>query len=147
MKITGTLDVRKYDAHYWDILRVIKFTSDNGSWVQIKPNFRLDFGSIPRGLRSIVSPMGSLADWGFVPHDGLYSKHRDNNPLVVTSHNFTRKEADQLMLEIHLHCGVSQELAEGIYMGVRLGASYSWLTPAEKTKRLARNQLPSEILE
>jgi len=123
-------------------LRDIQFHLNDGRWIHIWRKFILDFGSVPKSLRSIVPPLGTAADMGFAAHDGLYAEHRDNTPYVVLSDPFTRKEADKAMMEIHLHCGVSQELAEGMYAGVRMGASRSWMSPEEKLASGIIQELP-----
>jgi hypothetical protein len=141
-KITGKLEIRKEDDTHWFILRLIKFLLNDGRLVTIKRGFVFDGGSVPQALWAFVPPMGTAADWGFALHDALYSWHRDSSQLVIVSDSFTRKDADLAMMEVHLHAGVSQELAELIYTGVRLGASRSWMTPEEKLASNIIKELP-----
>ena len=137
-EITGSLDIRKYDIDRWTILRDIKCDTNDGRWVLLKRWFILDFGSTPRPMWSVLPPLGSLADVGYGFHDGLYAKNRDDSPLVLVSDPFTREEADDLMTEIHLPCGVDPALAAIINAGVRVGALASWEAPQERRDRLDR---------
>ena len=151
MKLIGNLDIRKHDDTRWYLLHNFKCVTDDGRTVEGRRGFTYDGGSVPQSLWNIVPPMGAATDWGFFFHDCLYAWNRDNSAFVSVSEPFNRKEADQLMLEVHLHCGVSQELAEAIYTGVRLGASASWVPPAErKARRLAaaeRRKTDNSILD
>ena len=134
-RITGNLDLRKHDNSRWYLLSVIKCYANDGRTVQIRRGFIYDGGSIPRSMRSIVCPMGTAADWSWTFHDGLYSWNRDENPLVIVSDPFSRKEADQLMLEIHHLNGVDETIAHGSYIAVRRAAAVAWMPPAERKAR------------
>jgi hypothetical protein len=141
--ITGFLDLRKYDANRWSVLRPRKLLTPDGDVVEIFRGLVLDGGSIPKSLWSLtLPPLGSEADEGFVWHDALYAMHRDNSPYVRVSRDFTRREVDLLMMDLLLQEGISRELAEAIFLGVRLGASRAWMTPEEKLKANVINQLP-----
>ena len=133
MKITGNLDIRKDGTKHWILLSRIEYDTDYGA-VTLLPGFRCDGGSVPRAVWSVlgVPRVGTDADWGFFCHDGLYSKHRDSNALVAVNREWSRKEADKAMHDIHLHCGLDHPTAEAIFRAVRLGASWSWMTEAER---------------
>ena len=126
IQIYGHMDVRKYDASRWSVLRRRRCITNDNRTIEVKPGFILDFGSIPKSLRGIVQPMGSAADEGFFWHDCLYAWSRADPYEIIVSEPFTRREADDLMMAIHLQSGVEQELAEAMWLAVRLGASQSW---------------------
>jgi len=126
IQIYGHMDVRKYDDYRWSVLRRRRLVTPDNRTIEVRPGFVLDFGSIPRSLRGIVQPMGSEADEGFFWHDSVYASNRYSPSTVIVSEPFTRKEADDLMMAIHLQSGVEQELAEAMWLAVRLGASQSW---------------------
>jgi len=134
-EITGPLDIRKHGDDRWTVLRRVTFRSDTGRSVIVKPGFSLDFGSVPQAMWSILPPIGTAADWSFLAHDAIYAWHRDNSEFVIVSAPFERDEADALMLELMFHCGVDPMVAYAAHKAVRLGASYSWLTPAERAER------------
>jgi len=141
-QVIGELNIRKYDNHRWFILSRLEFVLNNGSWIRVRRGFILDFGSTPRSLWAIMPPLGTAADLGYAAHDGVYGKNRDDSPYVDLSHSFTRKEADMAMREVHLHCGVSVELSDASYLGVRRGASRAWMSPQQKLASGIIHQLP-----
>ena len=143
IKITGHLDLRKHDSYRWYLLPNRKLLTDDGLAIESQRGFVLDGGSIPKSLWSLsVPPLGSDADEGFFWHDCLYAWHRDHSPFIRVNREVTRKEADQLMMALHLQEGVSQELAEAMYAGVRLGASRSWMSPKDKLDSGIITELP-----
>ena len=143
--ITGHLDIRKYDDKRWSGLSRRKLLTPDGLSIESRRGLVIDFGSIPVSVWSIlgVPPLGSKADEGFFWHDCLYTNHRDDSPFVIVNRDVTRREADDLMMAIHLQCGVPREKAEAIWAGVRLGASRSWMTPEDKLNAGIIQQLPA----
>lgn len=129
VSIIGELDIRKIGDDKWKLLSPIEYQFENYS-VVVEKDFIFDGGSIPRPFWSIVPPMGTAADWGWVLHDWLYHLHRDCGDIT-----FTREEADNMMLEVHEYRDVNEFVTHGSWTAVRGGAEDSWLTPEELLKK------------
>lgn len=117
--IEGFLDVRRQGVNKLCTLSPIILTTQAAGRVIVPRGFVFDGGSIPEALTSIAGcPFNTSADYGYLCHDRLYYLSRVNGSPGVT-----REQADNAMLELHLHCGVDYVRAHGIFTVVR---GYSW---------------------
>ena len=65
-------------------------------YVEIHKWFKTDFGSIPKFLQNIFNPTRYIS---YILHDYLYSKNWCIKSKVTISVNYTRKDADLILLE------------------------------------------------
>lgn len=105
------------DGINWKLLK--SFTYDVGKLggsdrIKVPRGFKTDFGSAPRFLWGIVSPIGK-AIGGFVLHDYLYAT-QERSRLV----------SDAILLEAMEICNVNWFQRTLVYRGVRLGGWVSW---------------------
>jgi hypothetical protein len=108
-------------SKYWRVEEEFVWFLDYESkkeWVEIHKWFKTDFGSIPKILQNIFNPTKYLA---YILHDFLYSKEwviRSKNWNII---NYTRKEADLILLEALRVEWASIFERLFVYLGVRLG--------------------------
>lgn len=121
--ILGGLEILKLQGGRWELLSNPIILLNSGRTIKPQHGFIYDGGSVPQLFWSLVGgPVGTDADWGYLVHDWLYYLSRQGNP------GWTRREADEAMLELHLYCGVPELIAYGVFTAVRGGASEKWGT-------------------
>ena len=83
----------------------------------IPPNYRFDLSTVPRPLWSIIAPfeLGNLAP---LIHDWIYC----DAPRGA----FTRKQADEIYLQIMLMEGIPPKRAKAAYYALRVGGWIWW---------------------
>lgn len=88
-------------------------------YITVPAGFATDFASVPGVvlLPGIVPRIGKIR-WGAVVHDYIY---RGNTPG-----RFTRKEADEILLDLALSAGMTPTRAKAAYIGVRMGGWAAW---------------------
>lgn len=119
--IAGDLDTRRVFPDKFRTLASVGFRTDLGLDFEVAAFFLYDGGSVPPPLWPVVGPpFGTVADFGYLAHDWLHWLSRLGNAPC------TRLEADQIMLEIHLYCGVDPLIAYGIYTVVRAAGWRHW---------------------
>jgi len=109
----GNLDVRLIEDSRegcWELLAPFTYSStDSGVRLTVPAGFRTDFCSIPR-LPLLYLSLGNTARRAGVVHDYIY-----------ITHLLCRADADWLLKEMIIVCGMSEVEAHTFYMGVRLG--------------------------
>jgi len=136
----GFLDLREIGYELWSVLAPFRFTSDDGTVVEIEAGFVTDLASVPALARSIVPKIGYWSQAAVV-HDKGYREHRLGNNV-----EWTRKQVDQWLLQgmraKAMEYGISDDDArrkdEEIYLAVRMGGLASWETKAERQQRFDR---------
>lgn len=106
----------------WRLVRRVSY----GEYGIVGAGFKFDGGSVPPAARPVAGcPLDPRKIRGYLIHDWLYYRSR------LGHRPFTRKQADELMRDLHIEDGTDPIIAAIIYRGVRLGASYTWMTKAE----------------
>lgn len=106
---------------FWRVHEPVLFqAADNRSWI-IPENFLTDFGSVPAVVDWIIPANSSKADPAYLLHDLLYARHRDGYPACRD-----RADADAILHDALLICGVGRVKAWIIYKAVRLGGAAAW---------------------
>ena len=94
--------------------------------VTVTDGFLTDGASIPKYLWGIVgSPFEGLYTEAAVIHDGLYGSHR-----------LTKKQSDNLFLEMMKSSGVSWHKRYLMYYAVKYFGGSSWNKPEKKIKKV-----------
>ena len=117
------LHVDFIDGRRWRVARDIGYRTDAGEVSTVRAGFVFDFASIPRLLWPLVPPAGdghNLYGIAAVWHDWLYV-HKQ-----IGGRSITRKEADDLFLEIMRGVGVAEWMARAMYSAVRGFGSMYW---------------------
>lgn len=104
------------DGVNWILLEEVTYTDKAGrKWVA-PAGMVTDLASIPRELWSLVgSPGTGRYRMAAVFHDAAY-----RTPGV------SKADADRMLRECSIECGTSEELADIIYEGVRLGGTAAY---------------------
>jgi len=87
----------------------------------VPSGFLTDFGSVPDVVDWIIPAISTQADPAYVLHDFHYACHRDGFEAVKD-----RKDADQILYDALLICGVARWRARLIWAGVRSGGWVAW---------------------
>ena len=114
------LVVEFIDGKEWRVFRDISYRTDAGEISTVREGFVFDFASIPRLLWVRFPPAGdgkNLYGLAAAWHDWLYI-HRKIGGRAIT-----RKEADDLFLEIMLYLGVRPWIAHTMHRAVR---AFGW---------------------
>ncbi len=116
-RFTGwPLIVEYVDGRRWRVHQDISYRTGMGEVSTVRKGFVFDFASIPKILWPLVPPAGdghNLYGLAAVWHDWLYT-HRKIGGRAIT-----RREADELFLQIMVYVGVRQWLACAMYGVVR----------------------------
>ncbi len=120
-KFEFALDVRALDnGRDWLVLEDFYYDTDipiKGYRVDVPKGFVTDFASIPRVLWSVVG----------APAEGKYRKAAViHDYLYRTPGKATRAQADAVLNEAMIVCGVGRWTRWTIYAGVRVGGSGSY---------------------
>lgn len=83
----------------------------NGLVITIPEGFETDLASVPKVFRNIVNSYGKNYTRASIVHDWLYSKECDID--------ITRKQADDIFLQIMKERGVNFIKRQAIYLAVR----------------------------
>lgn len=88
--------------------------------IVIPTGFETDFASIPKVFHSFINPAGKVRAAALV-HDYLYSKRG-----VLPHKTYTRKECDEIFLELMQVVGVAYWKSLTMYYAVWLFGKSSW---------------------
>ena len=115
-RFTGLpLRVEHVDGPMWELLRDVTYRTKVGELCTIKEGFHFDFASITRPLWWLYPPHGTKGNpYGIAAlvHDWLLEHKKINGRSI------TRKEADEIFLEILLYTGCRKTLAYAMYAAV-----------------------------
>lgn len=106
------------DGDTWQVLEPFDYDigAPGGEKIEVPIGTITDFGSVPRPLWGLISPIGR-ATRAFVLHDYLYQ--------VQT---YIRSKSDSILLEALGVLGVGWFKRWTIYLGVRAGGWLAWRT-------------------
>jgi hypothetical protein len=88
--------------------------------IEAPAGFITDLASTPRLLWTGFSPSDEYLP-AAIPHDWLYSRE---------NHTITRRQADDLMLELMHHLGIPWPRRHAVHTAVRLFGAPGWRSPA-----------------
>lgn len=108
------------------LVESLTWNSDKFSLITVPQGFDTDLASIPRPLWALLPPFGSYDRAGVI-HDWMYT--------VGPKANWTRRDADEALLEGMEDLGVGKWTRRVIYAGVRLGGSPAWESHRKKDPR------------
>ena len=97
------------------LVKEIKVKLRNGYRIIVPAGFKTDFASVPRIFWSVISPIGKGYTSAAIVHDYLYSTHQ-----------VTKKEADNIFLWLMQRDGVSYLKRYAMYWSVRLFGGKAW---------------------
>lgn len=106
---------------FWRLHDKLDYYSTGGRGWTIPAGTITDFGSVPEVVDWIIPSIETIADPAYIFHDYLYSEHRAGLDRCKD-----RNEADHLLYEALLICGVAKWRARLIWAGVRMGGSVAW---------------------
>ena len=116
-RFTGLpLRVEHVDGPTWELAREVAYCTKADEVSTVRAGFHFDFASVPRPLWWLYPPQGTKGNpYGIAAliHDWLLS-HRK-----IGGRDITRKEADDIFLEVLLYTGVRKSLAYTMYFAVR----------------------------
>lgn len=104
------------DGDLWQVLEPFDYDigAPGGEKIEVPMGTFTDFGSVPKALWGIISPIGR-ATRGFLLHDFCYQ-------VQV----YTRSKCDEILLEALGVLGVNFVKRWTIYLGVRTGGWIPW---------------------
>jgi hypothetical protein len=105
----------------WELVTPLEYQADDGTVYSVPIGFKTDFASVPR-IPGVFDMFGDRANLAATLHDYLYSVDPTTGKHPIPD----REAADKLLKEASLAQGVSFEIAEMLYLGVRLGGSSHW---------------------
>ena len=114
------LKVGLYGKDRWLLLDPFSYVTMVRGYPQVihVPRFYVtDLASIPNWARFVI-PVNDYHRWAAIIHDFLYDSQ--------ASHNFTRKEADQIFQEAMGITPLEAWKCSAMYRAVRLGAGRAW---------------------
>ena len=105
----------------WELVEPVTYLSPDGrAWV-IPAGTKTDWGSVPDVVDWIIPANSTQADPAYLLHDFHYACHRAGFEAVRS-----RQDADQILYDALLVCGVARWRARLIFYGVRIGGSVAW---------------------
>ncbi len=120
----------------WLTLGTCEYWSEiAGRRLRVPKNFRTDLASVPK-LPIAYVLFGGRGSRAAVLHDWLY-----------TCHELPRDVADQVFREALLVTGVPEDLAESMYLAVRLGGGSAWDAPGQAQSGKVTEYLSTACLE
>jgi len=123
-RFTGLpLRVEHVDGPTWELVREVTYRTESGKLCTVRVPFRFDFASVPRRLQWLYPPQGTKGNpYGIAAliHDWLL-KHKK-----IGGRDITRKEADDIFLEIMLYLNCRKTLAYTMYSAVRVHGMMPW---------------------
>lgn len=105
------------------LIRNFEVKTRSGRLIVVPVGFRTDFASVPRPFWRIIPPWGPYSPAAVV-HDYLY-----------VSGELSRKEADQIFLELMERLGVEKWKRTAMYWAVRIGGRGPWDRERKRAKR------------
>lgn len=108
------------DGRRWRLVQDFPYQTDAGDWIVVAKGFVTDIASIPRALWAVLPPIGRYTRAAVI-HDWLYHLHRD-----LGDNSRTREQADKILEEAMVDCGVDRVTRYVIFDGVRAGAEFAW---------------------
>jgi hypothetical protein len=116
LKVELVQDVADSGRGLWQLLEPLYYLDRPGTPLLIVPEgFVTDFASVPR-IPIAFLLCGDTAHPAAALHDFLYS----------TPHRTTRADADRILREAAISCGVPAWRAAMLYAGVRVGGASHW---------------------
>ena len=116
-RFTGLpLRVEHIDGPTWELVREVTYRTAMGELCTVRVGFHFDFASVPRMLWWLYPPQGTRGNpYGIAAliHDWLLKHHK------IGGREITRKEADDMFLEVMLYTGCRKTLAYTMYAAVR----------------------------
>jgi len=116
-RFTGLpLRVEHIDGPKWELVREVTYRTELGELSAIREGFEFDFASVPRALWWLYPPQGTKGNpYGIASlvHDWLLTHHK------IGGRKITRKEADDIFLEVMLYTGCRKSLAYTMWAAVR----------------------------
>ena len=116
-RFTGLpLRVEHIDGPKWELVREVTYRTEAGELSTVREGFQFDFASVPRALWWLYPPTGTKGNpYGIAAlvHDWLLVHHKIGGRAI------TRKEADDIFLEVMLYTGCRKTLAYTLWMAVR----------------------------
>ena len=116
-RFTGLpLRVEHIDGPKWELVREVTYRTELGELSAIREGFEFDFASVPRALWWLYPPQGTKGNpYGIASlvHDWLLTHHK------IGGRKITRKEADDIFLEVMLYTGCRKSLAYMMWAAVR----------------------------
>ena len=116
-RFTGLpLRVDHVDGPTWELVREVTYRTMAGELSTVRQGFEFDFASVPRALWWLYPPTGTKGNpYGVAAliHDWLLTHHK------IGGRSITRKEADDIFLEILLYTGCRKTLAYTMWAAVR----------------------------
>jgi len=116
-RFTGLpLRVKQLDKRMYELERGVTYRTEAGELSTVREGFHFDFASVPRALWWLYPPTGTKGNpYGIAAliHDWLLTHHK------IGGRKITRKEADDIFLEIMLYTGCRKTLAYTMWMAVR----------------------------
>ena len=123
-RFTGLpLCVEHIDGPKWELVREVTYRTEAGELSTVREGFHFDFASVPRALWWLYPPTGTKGNpYGIAAlvHDWLLTHHKIGGRAI------TRKEADDIFLEIMLYTGCRKSLAYTMYSAVRAHGMMPW---------------------
>ena len=119
-RFTGLpLRVEHVDGPTWELVREVTYRTEAGELSTVREGFEFDFASVPRLLWFLYPPQGTKGNpYGIAAllHDWLLTHHK------IGGREITRKEADDIFLEILLYTGCRKTLAYTMWAAVRVNS-------------------------
>ena len=106
---------------FWQLFCPLSYLAPDGRAWTVPSGFLTDFGSVPDIVDWIIPAISTQADPAYVLHDFHYACHRDGFEAVKD-----RADADQILYDALLVCGVARWRARLIWAGVRSGGWVAW---------------------
>lgn len=105
----------------WELVEPIQYVANDGRFWIIPAGFLTDFGSVPDLVDWIIPQNSTVADPCYALHDYHYACNRAGEPVT-----HSREDADDILYEALLQCGVSVVKAKIIWAAVRVAGSFAW---------------------
>jgi len=116
-RFTGLpLRVEHIDGPKWELVREVTYRTMAGELSTVRQGFEFDFASVPRAFWWLYPPTGTKGNpYGIAAliHDWLLIHHK------IGGRKITRKEADDIFLEIMLYTRCRKSLAYTMWAAVR----------------------------
>lgn len=126
--ITGRLALEATDQTrggrmVYRTLYAFSFRSDVHGWISVPAGFETDCASIPWPANLFIHPETPAMVWGGVVHDLLYAT---GGQIGDRRRRLTRREADQLLVEVMELMGARAWQQRAVYWVVRLAGRRYW---------------------